>query len=56
MKLDLETRRQETELRNDELKKNYELQVMKADMAHQHKIAEFDNANETNKFTNGERN
>jgi hypothetical protein len=40
MDLEDESRKQETELRN-EMKKNYELELKKADLVHQHKIAEF---------------
>ncbi|CAG8715295.1 hypothetical protein GLOIN_2v1789405 [Rhizophagus irregularis DAOM 181602=DAOM 197198] len=41
MELEYEARKRDTELRGQELKINYELQIRKADMEHQHKIAEL---------------
>ncbi|RIA99531.1 hypothetical protein C1645_747035 [Glomus cerebriforme] len=41
MELEYEARKRETELRAEELKINYELETRKADMEHQHKIAEL---------------
>jgi len=41
MELDFEARKRDTELRSEEARRNYELELKKADMAHQHKIAEL---------------
>ncbi|CAG8707781.1 12251_t:CDS:2, partial [Funneliformis mosseae] len=39
--LEYEARKREIELRSQESKNNYDLQIRKADMEHQHKIAEL---------------
>ncbi|GES78531.1 hypothetical protein GLOIN_2v1789405 [Rhizophagus clarus] len=41
IELEYEARKRENELRNDELKFNYGLEIRKAEMEHQHKIAEL---------------